>query len=139
MKYEFTDKPNASDIAEIREGLREFNLRHKEVKDTKDLAIFVTGDDGKKIAGVVGETYGLWLYVKFLWVDDAFKGLGIGRQLLSQIEQKAMDVGCEYVLLDTYSFQAKPFYEKQGYSCVLTLDNYPVTQKMHYLTKSLKK
>ncbi len=62
----------------------------------------------------------------------------IASRLLAEIEDYAISRGCLHAHVDTFSFQAKPFYEKQGYQCQLTLGNYPVTTAMHILTKQLK-
>ncbi|MGL4930048.1 MAG: GNAT family N-acetyltransferase, partial [Plesiomonas sp.] len=38
---------------------------------------------------------------------------------------------------DTFSFQARPFYEKQGYRSVMTLTDSPIHHERYYLTKTL--
>lgn len=41
--------------------------------------------------------------------------------------------------MDTFSFQALPFYLKQGYQQQITLPDFPQTgMQRHYLTKTLK-
>ncbi|MCQ8868430.1 hypothetical protein [Vibrio splendidus] len=47
--------------------------------------------------------------------------------------------GCTSSLVDTLSFQVKPFYEKRGYECQMVLENYPVDSSLSFLTKSLVK
>ncbi|WP_084493073.1 GNAT family N-acetyltransferase [Lacrimispora indolis] len=61
----------------------------------------------------------------------------MGSKLLKQAEETAKERGCQYVFLDTFSFQASVFYEKQGYKNVFTLEEYPVTGKRYYFTKTL--
>jgi hypothetical protein len=39
--------------------------------------------------------------------------------------------------LDTYSFEARPFYEKHGYSLFATLDDYPIGFSKYFLKKIL--
>ncbi len=40
-------------------------------------------------------------------------------------------------LVDTMSFQALPFYQKNGYQLQMTLDNFPETgSARHYLSKT---
>ena len=65
------------------------------------------------------------------------RGQTIGSKLLKQAEETAKERGCQYVFLDTFSFQAPAFYEKQGYKNVFTLEGYPVTGKRYYFTKTL--
>ena len=58
-------------------------------------------------------------------------------QLLKQAEETAKERGCKYSFLDTFSFQAPEFYKKYGYKEVFALENYPVTGKRYYYTKTL--
>lgn len=64
--------------------------------------------------------------------DKNPKDLGIYLQ-----DETAKERGCRYAFLDTFSFQAPAFYEKHGYMSVFTLEEYPVTGKRYYLTKTL--
>ena len=52
-------------------------------------------------------------------------------------ESIARDAGCVAVKLDTYEFQAKPFYEKHGYVVFGVLDGYPADTRTYYLRKTL--
>ncbi|AFZ30437.1 GCN5-related N-acetyltransferase [Gloeocapsa sp. PCC 7428] len=57
-----------------------------------------------------------------LVVDERYRGSGIGRQLLLQIEQWASQQGCESVYLRSNIIrkQAHIFYKKMGYSYIKT-------------------
>jgi len=57
--------------------------------------------------------------------------------LLGVIEAEAVRSGCRYAHLDTYSFEARPFYEKHGYSLFAALDDYPVGFRKYFLKKRL--
>jgi hypothetical protein len=54
-------------------------------------------------------------------------------------EDEAMKIGCKYAHLDTYSFEARPFYEKHGYALFATLDNYPEGYSKYFLKRKLVK
>ncbi len=75
--------------------------------------------------------------IQYLWVSPEFKRQRLGAQLLDRIETHAKSLGCHSVLLDTFSFQAKPFYLKQGYTEQMTLEQFPEKHQKHFLTKSL--
>ena len=60
-----------------------------------------------------------------------------GSALLRQAECLARDAGCVAVKLDTYEFQAKPFYEKAGYVVFGILEGFPANTCTYYLQKAL--
>ncbi|MGN2755623.1 GNAT family N-acetyltransferase [Aliivibrio fischeri] len=70
-------------------------------------------------------------------MDKESSGNGIGSELLAKAESYAIEHGCHSSFLDTFSFQAKPFYEKHGYNVEMVLKNHPITSERYYLTKSL--
>lgn len=137
MNFKIIDKIEKEDEEIIFQGLLEYNLSKIEDKNPKDLGVFLLNENGEKIAGLIGNTHGNWLSVKYLWVSKELRGRNIGSQILEQAEGTARTRGCKYVFLDTFSFQAPAFYRKYGYKEVLVLENYPVSGKRYYLTKIL--
>lgn len=137
MKIEITDKIKKQDEDTIFQGLLEYNLARIEDKTPKDLGVYLHNESGKKIAGLIGNTHGNWLFIKFLWVSEELRGQNIGSNILNQAEKVAKERGCKYSFLDTFSFQAPEFYKKHGYKEVFALENYPVTGKRYYFTKTL--
>lgn len=82
---------------------------------------------------------GNWLCIDYLWVDDTLRGTGLGSALLRAAEQQAITYGCQQALVDTFSFQALPFYLKQSYQQPISLPDFSQTgMQRHYLTKTLK-
>lgn len=137
MKLEITDKITEEDENIIFKELLGYNLARIEDKNPRDLGIYLQDEEGQKIAGLIGNTHGNWLSIKFLWVSEEMRGQNIGSDILSQAEKTAKERGCKYSFLDTFSFQAPEFYRKHGYKEVFVLENYPVTGKRHYFTKTL--
>ncbi|MBO0215816.1 GNAT family N-acetyltransferase [Vibrio sp. Vb2880] len=137
MPVTITTTPTEAEIEIIRNGLREHNFPHLGDVYRTDIACFTEDEHGVKTGGLYGEIFGHWLMVKFLWVDQNVKGRGLGSQLLLQAEAFAREKGCHACLLDTFSFQAKPFYEKLGYEVQMILHDHPVSTERYYLTKLL--
>lgn len=137
MNYEITDKIKEQDQRCIYEGLLEYNLERLEDKSPKDLGVYARDAAGNIVAGLTGTTHGNWLMIKFLWVSESLRGRKIGSEILMQAEQAAKERGCKYVFLDTFRFQAPSFYKKHGYREAFVLEEYPLTGKRYYLTKSL--
>ena len=137
MNFRITDDGNDRDINEIHEMLREYNLRHREASENVPLGIFLEDENGKKLAGLTGETFGNGLCIRFLFVGEPLRGRGRGSKLLTAAGSEAQRRGCKYAFVDTFSFQAPAFYEKHGYREVFTLEEHPYTGKRHYYTKEL--
>ena len=91
------------------------------------------------MAGVVAATWGGWLAI------DLRVGAGGPARLRARAptcsaasRQRARDErGCIGVRLDTWGFQAKPFYEKQGYTVFGVLEDYPPGETEYQLAKRL--
>lgn len=137
VNFKITDKIEEKDRTEIYEGLLKYNLDRIEDKNPKELGIYLENERGQKIAGLIGETHGNWLMVKFLWVDETKRGQHIGSQILELAEATAKARGCKYAFLDTFSFQAPIFYRKHGYKEIFTLEEYPLTGQRFYFTKTI--
>jgi GNAT superfamily N-acetyltransferase len=99
--------------------------------------ITVHSESGRLMGGLDGRMYWGWLYVDKLWLDGRLRRGGIGSRLLAAGEAHARAYGCHGVWLDTMSFQARPFYEKQGYRVIGQLDDFPPGHKRFWLCKQL--
>lgn len=137
MEAIVTATPTPEDLAEVRAGLIAYNARYIAAGDVKDIGVFICGPEGEKVGGLTGSTAGNWLRIDMLWVSDALRGQGAGSKLIKAAEEEARLRGCLYAQVDTASFQARPFYEKMGYSVKFMLDNYPRVHQRFYLTKTL--
>lgn len=132
------EQDNQSEIASfLSQKIIAFNHQHWQITDKQPLALTYRDDQNTIIAGVSGVTFGNWLHLERLWVDEPYRKHGLGAKLLQQIEQQAKQLGCTQVLVDTLEFQAKPFYLKYGYNVEFEQHNYPLTGKRTYLTKAL--
>lgn len=81
---------------------------------------------GSRIAGCACCTLkGEWVHIEYLWVDQTYRGRGLGRQLMQQVEDEAVKRGCIGLHLTTISFQAPDFYEKCGFEKLAELPDFP--------------
>jgi GNAT superfamily N-acetyltransferase len=100
---------------------------------------FVVRDSaGMVVGGILGHTRWRWLYIAKLWVDERVRGQGLGTRLMAAAEDLAGSRGCTDVSLDTFDYQARPFYEKLGYELFGTLEGYPPGSRQYYLRKRLR-
>ncbi|MDP1027485.1 GNAT family N-acetyltransferase [Sphingomonas sp. KR1UV-12] len=105
--------------------------------DRRTVAIVLRGDDNAVTGGLWGVTGFRWLFVQYLAVPAALKGQGHGRTLMRMAEEEARRLGCVGVWLDTFSFQARGFYEKLGYAVIGRIDDFPPGESRFFLRKRI--
>ena len=98
---------------------------------------FLQSEAGEILGGALGNTWGRWYFLAELWVDRPLRGQGHAQRLVAAAEQHAIQRGCTNAFLDTFSFQARPFYEKFGYTVFGVLEEHPVGHRHFYLSKRL--
>lgn len=89
------------------------------------------------VAGISGHVFGNWLLISWLWCDEGVRGCGFAKQLLNELELAAVEHGAIVAQLDTLDFQAKPFYEKNGYRVTYQMNNYPLDGTRYFMEKVL--
>ncbi len=100
-------------------------------------AAILLQSDGVTVGGMWGHTSYGWMFVEYLVVPDALRGTGVGTRLMATAEAIARDRGCTGIWLDTFSFQARGFYEKLGFSVFGAIPDYPAGHQRFFLTKRL--
>jgi len=95
------------------------------------------GERGDVLGGLLGQLWGGWLQVSYVWVAEPARGQRFGVQLMEAAEAYARSRGAVGATLETHSFQARPFYERLGYEVFGTLDGYPPGHAKFFLKKSL--
>ncbi|WP_214742602.1 GNAT family N-acetyltransferase [Exiguobacterium sp. s48] len=132
---------NQEDREYIRQRLIEYNASQlpDEVKHPIEHVSFIVRDDDNQIVGgVTGTVFWYSMHIHFLWVDEQLRGEGYGTELMTRIEQCAIEHQCHLIQLDTFSFQAPDFYIGLGYEVVGVIENHPTTEhKQYYLKKTL--
>ena len=121
----------------VREHLDIFNVGATGVSTYYPVHFFLTSRRGEILGGLIGSAWGGWLHVTYLWIDEAVRGKRWASKMMDQAEAYARERRCHSVVLDTHSFQARPFYERRGYEVFATLDDYPQGHKKFFLKKKL--
>lgn len=139
MHLSITDNVTPAEKEELLTGLRSYNGQFLDLSTfSGDIGVYVRGENGAMLGGLIGVRKGDWLNIDFLWVSETVRGSGVGSQLIKTAEEEARRKGCKHALVDTASFQARPFYEKQGYRLQMSLQDYPYEgMQRHYLAKAL--
>lgn len=101
------------------------------------LCFVIRGPDQAIVGGVIGVMFWNWLFVDLMWIKDELRGRGYGQRLLALIEEEARQRGATNAHLDTFSFQAPGFYQRQGYKVFGQLEDFPPGHRRYFLTKQL--
>lgn len=95
--------------------------------------------EGMLVGGVAASTSYGWMLVKLLWVGEAHRGRGVGRDLMEQAEQRGRQIGCHGAWLDTSNPDAMRFYAQLGYAPFGELANasgqHPETHRRWFMKK----
>ncbi|MBB5538519.1 GNAT family N-acetyltransferase [Rhizobium giardinii] len=131
------ENPAPEHCAAIVAPLAAYNQARKgSVEEKADFAILIREPDTQE---VVGGLYGVdgygWAFVKYLAIADEYRGQGLGSRLIQEAETLARARGYIGVWLDTFEFQARPFYEKLGYQVFGELEGGPNAIPRYFLKK----
>lgn|SRR5699024_10453500 len=124
----------------IREFNNDYSIYHKNARRKESIQpinIIVTDDEDRWIGGITAETYWNWLEINDYWFDEKNRGKGLGSSLLSKTEEIALENGATRVMLTTFEFQARSFYELHGYKVVGEVKDYPPGSSYYIMVKSL--
>jgi GNAT superfamily N-acetyltransferase len=124
IEIRIADRPTPEETDTILQGLIAFNELHAGPASAREMAV-IARQGTTIVGGLTAFTHWNWLHIRFLWVSDAFRGRGLGTRLLKAAEAEAISRGCEHAHLDTFSFQAQPFYARFGYEEFGRLEDYP--------------
>ena len=136
IAFEVDEAPTTERIQSVIRSLVAFNEAVAPPENREAVAVFAERSQ-VLVGGVVGFTHWNWLFVSHLWVDERERGQGVGTQLMSSIETVGSRRGAIGVHLDTFDFQALPFYERIGFSVFGVLPDYPPGHSRNFLMKRL--
>ncbi len=120
---------------ELVRNLVAYNDKHGPLEHWKYVGFYAHDDEGNLIGGVQGNFEWDWLHISHLWVKESGKGLG--KKLMKEIEAYAKENKKTGIFLDTFAFQAKPFYEKIGYKIFGTIEKAAALHTRYFLAKRI--
>ncbi len=139
MRIETTETPPEGAHEAIMAVLDAYNdAASGRAEPSRRLAVLVRDAAGTIRGGLWAISYYDWLFIQLLAVPETMRGQGVGSGLLAAAEAEARVRGCLGIWLDTFSFQARPFYERHGYRVFGTLPDYPRGHARHFLCKLLE-
>lgn len=140
MSFQIIREINNDDKNHINNELYKFNLAHfpEDLRGRyEQINLFLKDENGLVRGGLLGEVCWNWLEIHTLMVDEETRKFGYGSKLLMEVEQIALEKKCDFIKVDTLSFQALDFYEKNGYQVFGSIDNVGREFTHYYLKKDL--
>ena len=131
------DRPSPTDLAAINGWIVDYNLAQVGDHWKGRLTVLARDAEGQLVGGLLGFTDRGWARIEIVIVAEHARRQGIGTLLLDAAEAEARKRECHDAWLDTFSFQALPFYEKCGYSIFGQLENYPNEHVRYFMRKRL--
>jgi ribosomal protein S18 acetylase RimI-like enzyme len=122
---------------ELHQGLKSFNEAAMPGVPSTGFVVSLRDGDGTLKGGVIARVTGENCYIDTVWIDGAVRGGGLGTKMLRMAEEEARRIGARGVWLYTLSVQAKPFYEKLGYSEFAELTWSGSDIRRHFMRKDL--
>ena len=139
-KLELSDGDHPEVRKLLYRGLAAHNRKTVEAPQVRPLWVLLRGDDrGPVIGGLLGATAWSHLRIEALFVPELLRGSGEGARIVALAEDEARRRGCIGAWLDTYSFQARGFYERLGYAVLGQIDDYPPGHTRYFMKKNLKR
>lgn len=126
----------------VRSKVIEHNMKNipEEVKTSKNQYNYLLqNDDGEVVGGITATSFWYHMQLDFLWVEESYRKKGYGKALLHALENRAQEDNCRLICLDTYSFQAPDFYQRNGYEIFGVLQDHPAEgMDQYFLQKRLR-
>lgn len=128
---------NEASTREVIDGLVYHNVAQTGQDSWYPVRFYLRGQGDAIRGGLLGQVWGKWLHINILWIDRSARGKGHASELLRRAEAYARELGCIGAHLETFSFQARPLYERHGYEVFGQIDDYPPGHTNYFLRKRL--
>lgn len=139
FEFSITADPTPDGLDVLRSGMRRYELcRLPDLPDASEdipVTVFARNADQMVIGGVRGNIYWNGIEVELLWVDDGQRHRGVGRMLMARAEAFARERGAVISYLRTVD--ARPFYERIGYTVYGVLEDRTIGTVLYHMKKRL--
>jgi len=107
----------------------------KNITPKKPFGVYCLEENEQFLGGAVVYERFDWLYVDILFLNPNSRKHGLGSQLLAEIQRIAQEKDCVGINLETWDFQARAFYEKNGFEVCGKIEDYPRGNTLYNMIK----
>lgn len=104
---------------------------------SEDPISFEIFDQATFVGAIVVQLFWEQLHIKYLFVEEKYRGQKIASQLMNHALEFGINRGCHFAFVETMSFQALEFYQKLGFILEFSREGYARNTVFHYLKKPL--
>lgn len=118
-----TEKPEI--LSFLNENLAKESTVLRNTTPVSEIILKYTDNDKNIIGATVGYIFYGSLLIDMLWVEYKHRKKGVGKKLLKKLEDIAISKGARFATVTSMDWwDAKNFYEKQGYKLEFTRHGY---------------
>jgi GNAT superfamily N-acetyltransferase len=121
----------------FEDAIDQYNMNFTGHHSYTPISLLLRDEEERIRGGALGGIWGEWLYLKYLWVAEEWRGQGYGSRLLALAEAEAVAAKCRGIYLESYDFQAYSFYLRFGFVAHGQLQDFPPGHTYYYLAKRL--
>ena len=121
----------------IHTGFTRYGEQSGVVLNYDEFCFVAEDSDGTIVGAVTGRAYYNEVHIGDLIVEESRRGSGLGKRLVTAVEDCYKGKGYDVITLTTFGFQAPEFYKKLGYTTeYIRTDKDPRLTK-YFLKKAL--
>ncbi|MFE7064987.1 GNAT family N-acetyltransferase [Sutcliffiella sp. NPDC057660] len=140
MNLHITKETDDKKKRHVNKMLYEYNLQHfpEDLRGRyQEINLYLMDEEDNVRGGLLGEVCWNWLEIHILMIDEDLRKDGYGSKLMLEAERLAVENKCDFIKVDTLSFQALDFYKKHGYEVYGILDQVGRDHEHYFLRKLL--
>lgn len=135
LRLSFERDVSPADEDFVKQRLGEFNISVTGHHDYDPAYQVLRDTDGNIRGALLAYVWGKWLHVDTFWIDESLRGQGWGSKMLEAAHRIGREKGAVASWLDTFSWQARPFYERFGYETVFEIGDHPAGHSRYFMQK----
>ena len=131
-------EPATPDVTErLTQRITDHSLQKIGIAGKSDPVAFIAKDGDTFVGGITVEVFYGQLHIILLFVEEAYRKYGVGKNLMEKALNFGREMKCRQVFVETMSFQALGFYQKMGFLLEFSRTGFTCGSESHFLRKDL--